>query len=262
MSDTSKGLIKSYLRWFEESCSEEEIDDSLSELTLPYLDQHNDFLQLYVHRNTEDVTITDDGYVFRELSQCGCDLTRKSKNKRREMAEVILRSQGINPTAIDDKQILVRASEAEVPAKIHAAFMSMLGLSGLASVSPSNVETIFKEDVSTWMTSHKVPFEPEIVLEGKSKNEFNFDFMIPGRGVSPTKIVQTFDRPDSVHIESHIYRSIDVREVATEPLQFVAILSPNTRSNKKALRNLMAHNIDPWEWKNRDQLLTRLMARN
>ncbi|MBI3921460.1 MAG: DUF1828 domain-containing protein [Armatimonadetes bacterium] len=50
--------------------------ESWVEITTPYLDQHNDYLQLYTRRENGSYIPTDDGYVLDDLAQCGCGMER------------------------------------------------------------------------------------------------------------------------------------------------------------------------------------------
>jgi hypothetical protein len=45
-----------------------------SRLTTPYLDRHNDYLQIYARRLNGGFLLTDDGYVLEDLQQSGCKI--------------------------------------------------------------------------------------------------------------------------------------------------------------------------------------------
>lgn len=66
-------LLEKYLRWLKDKTILREIEDTV-EITTPYLDRHNDFLQIYVKRDQGGFIITDDGYIINDLKLSGCEL--------------------------------------------------------------------------------------------------------------------------------------------------------------------------------------------
>lgn len=57
------------------------------EITTPFLDRHNDRLQIYATKSNGHFALTDDGYVIQDLQSSGCELKTK---KRRALLETTL----------------------------------------------------------------------------------------------------------------------------------------------------------------------------
>lgn len=259
MKASPDDLVSNYLAWLKEYSTGRDVGAGWSELTIPYVDRHNDFLQVYVREDLDGLTITDEGQTIRDLRQVGCDVT--GKTKRRILAESILKSKGLDPSLLDDGQIRTKASDYEFAIKLHATLMSMLAIGGLASTSPSNVATIFKEDVSEWLVGTGLPFDEGITLKGKSLNEHEFDFWIPENETRPARIIQTFHRPETVHIESYAYRVIDSRDAIPDAKpEFLALFSDSARLSRKSERALLSRKIRTFNWSDRDELARRLEA--
>ena len=51
-----------------------EISQGIYRVTLPYLDRHNDQVEVYIKRNADDFTITDDGYTVADLEMSGVNI--------------------------------------------------------------------------------------------------------------------------------------------------------------------------------------------
>ena len=66
------------------------------EITTPYLDRHNDCLQIYAGKIGEGFILTDDGYVLDDLAQAGVDAT---SGKRRLLLEETLNGFGVREVA-------------------------------------------------------------------------------------------------------------------------------------------------------------------
>src|SRR4051812_19092854 len=124
MNTETKGLIEIYIDWLRERSSERELEGGWKELSLPLMDRHNDFLQVYARQESNGIRITDDGATIRDLKQVGCDL--KSRTRRRMLAEKILKGFGLSPEILDSGVIVSTAVNGDFPWKLHGVLQSML----------------------------------------------------------------------------------------------------------------------------------------
>ncbi|MFO8080381.1 MAG: DUF1828 domain-containing protein, partial [Armatimonadota bacterium] len=121
MPTTTHQLIDDYVQWLRDRTALRELEDWV-EVTTPYLDRHNDYLQIYVGRQGDEVILTDDGYILRDLEQSGCAL---DTDKRRQLLESTLRGFGI---AERGGALEVRTSEGGFAAKKHDLVQAMLAV--------------------------------------------------------------------------------------------------------------------------------------
>ena len=61
---TADDLISRYYEWLKAKTSWREINDWV-EITTPYLDRHNDYIQIYLRQQGSEWVLTDDGYTCR-----------------------------------------------------------------------------------------------------------------------------------------------------------------------------------------------------
>lgn len=66
-------LISRYYEWLKAKTNWREINDWV-EITTPYLDRHNDCIQIYLKRQGSEWLLTDDGYTLADLAQSGCEI--------------------------------------------------------------------------------------------------------------------------------------------------------------------------------------------
>lgn len=250
MSTDTRGLIERYVEWLKQRSTEKELEGGWKALTLPYLDRHNDHLQIFVGEAHGGLRITDEGRTLQDLKQVGCDL--RGRSRRRALAEKILKSSGLGPELIDDGEIATTAVNGDFPRKLHGALMSMLALDGLANVSPPNVSTIFEEDVAGWLRSIGAKFEREVQFVGRSGATHEFDFQFPGSQDRPARVLHTIAHPDKMHIQSFTYEVIDTREAMNgQSPEFYVLLNDLATFNKKQYLTLHANKINPMKWTNR-----------
>lgn len=72
MIDEAKKMVNDYTNWLKDGMSFREIDRYV-EITTPFLDRHNDHIQLYLSKEKSSYILTDDGYTINDLSISGCE---------------------------------------------------------------------------------------------------------------------------------------------------------------------------------------------
>jgi hypothetical protein len=69
MTSETKSLVDRYIDWLREKSSEEDLEGDWKLLTIPFLDRHNDALQVFVGPGHEGLRITDEGRIIRRLAR-------------------------------------------------------------------------------------------------------------------------------------------------------------------------------------------------
>ena len=78
-----------YIKWLEQEISVNKIGEYL-EITSPFLDRYNDFLQIYAKlENDNEIFLTDDAYTINNLKMSGIDI---NSLKRKQILENFLMS--------------------------------------------------------------------------------------------------------------------------------------------------------------------------
>ena len=112
MINEIQDLIDRYLLWLKDKTVLREIKDWV-EITTPYLDRHNDYLQIYVKRGNNGFILTDDGYTIGDLRQSGCELESK---KRKDLLTLTLNGFGVK---LEREALVIHASPESFALKKH-----------------------------------------------------------------------------------------------------------------------------------------------
>src|SRR5436309_247095 len=96
-------LIDSYVNWLRQGLSVEEVGGAC-ELTTPFLDRHNDHLQVYAVRENGNIVLSDDGYILSDLRTSGLEMDTP---KRKMVLDSVLNGLGVR---VDNNQMKVEAS--------------------------------------------------------------------------------------------------------------------------------------------------------
>lgn len=224
LKNDAENLLKRYFDWLKDKTFLKTISDEWMEITTPYLDRHNDCLQIYLKKDGKNVLMTDDGYILDDLVSSGCDITTR---RRKEILTAILNNFGVQ---LDEKnrQLTIHSSTQDFPLKKHNLIQAMLAINDLFYLARSQVKSLFVEDVTVWFDSSQVRFIPMVNFAGKSGFSHRFDFAIPKSKDSPERLVLTINNPTKQTAQEAVFKWIDTREVRPES-KLVTLLNDLTK---------------------------------
>lgn len=247
-------LLDSYNVWLKEQTNLREIDDWV-EITTPFVDRHNDQLQIYARRENGHFLLTYDGYTIQDLQNSGCGL---STPKRQELLRMTLNGFGVK---VINEQLQVTATTANFPIRKHSLIQAMLAVNDLFYLAEPMVKRLFFEDVIAWLDDSEVRYTPKVKFTGMSGYDHLFDFVIPKSRKSPERILKAITHPSRTAAESIIHAWSDTREVRSPESQSFAILNDGEQSIPAEVPEaLAAYNIRPIPWSKREEVRERLVA--
>ena len=125
LHDQIESLVKQYSDWLKDKTILRSIDDQWVQITTPFLDRHNDCLQIYAKREREGFLLTDDGYIINDLINSGCDL---KSHKRPELLKITLNGFGVH---LEGDQLIIYSSSDDFSLKKHNLIQAMLAVNDL-----------------------------------------------------------------------------------------------------------------------------------
>lgn len=184
MTDTEEieDLVKSYVNWMKDKTVIHEVSSNWIEITTPFLDYHNDALQIYAKKSGDKYILTDDGYILSDLEISGYNIDTP---KRAELIQDILKIWQIEKK---DGVLSVRTSKSDFPSRKNDLVRAMMELSGLQAMSEARVYNYFLEDVATWIIERDISATRNVRIQGKSGIYSQIDFLIPGKKFSETAL--------------------------------------------------------------------------
>src|SRR5579863_7168593 len=114
-------LLSEYRTWLKDKTTLREVDSSWVEITTPYLDRHNDALQIYARAENGGYVLTDDRYTIHDLEASGCNLTEK----RQDLLKMTLNGFGVR---INEEALEVHATPETFPLRKHSLIQAMLAV--------------------------------------------------------------------------------------------------------------------------------------
>ena len=247
-------LLEEYYGWLKRKTTLRQIDNWV-EITTPYLDRHNDYIQIYAKALDRGFILTDDGYTIHDLEQTGCKL---DSPKRQELLKVTLNGFGVQ---LEGRELQVQASRENFALRKHNLVQAMLSIDDMFYLSVSVVASLFYEDVTAWLDVHEVRYTPRVKFTGKTGYDHLFDFVIPRSRSFPERVVKTINRPNRETAQSVVLSWIDTKDVRSPESRAYAILNDSARvvssGVEAALRN---YEVRPVLWSRRENVLDELAA--
>jgi len=252
MIDDLKRLLESYQKWLIEK-TEITLGDGFVKITAPYIDRHNDYIQLYAIKNKDGYILTDDGHTIADLEQSGCKL---DSPKRKQLLNETLNGFGVTH---DQDSLLVIANPENFPIKKHSLIQAILAVNDLFYMAESTIKSLFFEDVQGWLNNNKIEFNKKVKYTGKSGYIHNFDFVIPSTERFPARLLSTINKPTKSTAESMVFSWIDTKEARGDSALAYAVLNDSDGIfGSPVLDALRSWDVKPILWSERDSFISEL----
>jgi hypothetical protein len=248
-------LLHDYHAWLRDKTTLRQVNGEWVEITTPYLDRHNDALQIYVRAESGGYILTDDSYTIHDLEASGCNLRTE---KRQDLLRMTLNGFGVR---LQNDALEVHATAETFPLKKHSLIQAVLAVNDLFYLAKPVVESLFFEDVITWLDANDIRYTPGVKFTGISGYDHLFNFVIPKSRKEPERIVQAINRPTRETALTFINAWTDTRQTRPPESKAYAMLNdmeqPVPGSVADALRN---YRIRAVAWADRAQVVPELAA--
>lgn len=254
MIDEVQKLLDQYIAWLKDKTALRQIQDYV-EITTPYLDRHNDHLQIYAKRENGGYLLSDDGYVVGDLRLSGCELESR---KRKDLLRLTLNGFGVQ---LDGDALSVHASRDNFALRKHNLVQAMLAVNDLFYLAVPMVASLFLEDVASWLSLHDIRFTPKVKFTGKSGYDHLFDFVIPASKKEPERILQAINRPNRDTAQAIAFGWIDTKDVRPANSRAYAFLNDSDQTPSAAVVDaLKSYDVHPVLWSGREDVREQLAA--
>lgn len=239
-------LIENYFKWLKDNTSTKLINDTWSEITTPYLDRHNDCLQIYAKKEDNKIILTDDGYIIDDLESSGCFL---DSPRRIEILNTTLRGFGVT---CDNNQLIINTSVDNFPQKKHDLIQAMLAVNDLFYLSKPQIQNLFLDDVVSWFDENDIRYVQKAKFTGKSGFDNMFDFSIPKSKKYSERLVQTITNPTKDNSLNLVFKWLDTKDERPTESVLYALLNDTDKVITSQVNEAFSNygiNVMPWSEK-------------
>ena len=254
MINEIKSLLDQYHDWLRDKTSLRELNDWI-EITTPYMDRHNDLLQIYAKRSGDGYLLTDDGYILDDLEQSGY---RLEGNRRMGLLSLTLNGFGVQKI---ENELQVRVTSDTFARRKHNLLQAMLAVNDLFYLAQPRVANLFYEEVVNWLDTSRVRYITNAKFTGASGYDHLFQFCIPKSTEKPERLLRTINRPTREQAHLTAFSWIDIKEVRPEGARIYAILNDSQKNVPSSVVEAMKnYEVNPIFWSDREQMREELAA--
>ena len=245
-------LIGDYLHWLKEGLQVSELQGSCR-IATPFVDRHNDEIEIYVEKRNGGLLLTDDGYTIADLASSGMNF---GTDKRKGHLTAILNGFGVRQ---EGDELQVHATPQDFPQKKHNLVQAMLAVNDMFVMGEEHVLSLFKEDVAKFLETNQIPVFPDFKLSGRSGFDHKFDFGLPKTHRRPQRVIRVINDLTKDQALSFAFAMADVRALRAEPLlAFTVVNDVEHPPNEDNLAAIKAYEIEPLMWSKRQEALALL----
>lgn len=249
--DECQKLIDAYVAWLRQGLSVEEVGGAC-ELTTPFLDRHNDHLQVYATRRNGTIVLSDDGYILSDLRTSGLEMDTP---KRKTVLDSVLQGLGVR---VESNQLLVEASASNLGQRLHSLVQAMLAVNDMFVMAQPRVASFFFEDVRSFLDSHEIRYTARVKLAGKSGYDHGIDFLIPKSRTRPERILQAIAAPRKDNVFAYLWILSDTRAArsgqSTAEAEAYAFLNDQEQQvGGDVIEALKSYDVAPAVWSQRSE---------
>jgi hypothetical protein len=249
-------LKKVYIDFLKERTTLKQIDHFI-EITTPFLDRHNDYIQIYAESLSDKAfRLSDAGETISDLLLYGVDIKTP---KRQKVLTEILNGFGVSFDE-ETKDLFSTCSLENYALKKHNLLQAILSVDDMFYLAKPHIKSFFYEDVTKWLDQSDVRYSENIKLEGKTGFDYKFDFLIPKSKEAPERLIKAINHPDRKSAESFIMAWDDTREKRHSDTKAFAFLNDLEPIKDDIIYALKTREIEPIMWTERTDYLEQLVA--
>ena len=248
-------LKTDYMNWLKQKFVFTDLEKAI-EITTPFLNSNQDFVQIYAIKDGDNLILTDDGDTLNELYLGGLEL---NSQKRKEILESIIRSYGVSLS--ENGELFTKTTIDQFPHKKHALLQAMLKVNDMLFLNRRTVKNIFLEDVKKFLWDNNIRFTPDVGLLGKSGYHQYVDIVIPASNKAGERFVQSINNLDRNKVQSTLFLWDDIKPVrGSNASLYVFVNDLNKQIKSEDITALQRYEVKVVTWGQRNAFVKELSA--
>lgn len=246
-----------YLKWLHDNISECEVGKNIYRITFPFLDRNNDCTEIYIKVEDGKYTLTDDGETLDELELSNFNLF--ASQKRTDIFNHILMAHGVKKS--DQNELYIECYEDDLPQMKHLLTQCMIKVSDLFYTARGTVQSLFIEDVQSYLDRKDIRYSQDISFRGLSGLDTNYDFVIPKSRKAPERIIKVVNNIDQLQTNSILFLWQDTSQARKNPSTlYVFLQDTGKKIPSSVLTSMIKYGVVPVQWSKRNDYIKELAS--
>lgn len=243
-----------YIKWLEQEISVNKIGEYL-EITSPFLDRYNDYLQVYAKLEADDeIILTDDAYIINNLQMSGVDI---NSSKRKQVLESFLNKYNVK---LEEDALVTKSGIEDFPQKILFLMQAMLNIDDMFMLSQNKVASIFLEDVTEFLDSRDIFYSKDVSFVGKSGFIYSYEYLLQRTKEKPERLCKVINNPNKQNFQNTIFMWNDTKETRGNDSQLIVFLNDENKMDASILEGFKNYYVDVILWSEREKHVNMLRA--
>lgn len=247
-------LINDYTDWLNREITFEKIGQYY-EITTPFLDEANDYMQFYVKLEDDTISFSDDGYTINRLIMNGLQL----KGEKKKELTRILKTFGVS---LEGEAIVSSANEKNFPQKKHMFIQALIRVDDLFSNIHTKTKSTFNEDVINFFSKKEIYYSDNVQFTGKSGFAHNYEFLFQRSKNQPERLCRLVNNPNKSNMENILFAWYDTKEERRNDSKLIVVLNdlnPIAKGVEEGFLNYDAR-VVKWSEKNKAEIVNTFLA--
>ena len=215
------------------------------EITTPYLDSANDYLQIYVRQDGDELYFTDDSATINNLKMSGFQLTAA----RKKHLQRILNQYGVK---LNGDELIAKAPANSFAQKKHLFIQAMLRIDDMFMISKSKVASFFLDDIQEFFDEKEIYYSDNVQFTGISGFAHNYDFLLQRSRTKPERLCQAVNNPNKSSMGNILFAWNDTKPARKNGSQLIVILNDQNNIAKGVEDAFLNYDAKVIKWSERD----------
>ncbi len=238
--------IDSYISWLKNEITYSKVGE-YCEINTPFLDNNNDYLQIYVKQEGNEIYFTDDGTTLNELEMGGLKFTAA----RKQQLAYILNQYGVH---LDGYELSLKASANEFARRKHAFIQCLLKVNDMYMLSHTRISSIFLDDVMNFFEQREIYPVENVQFTGISGFYHNYDFVLQRTRHNPERICLAVNNANKTTVGNIIFSWNDTKPSRKNgDSQLIVLMNDHNTIGKGVEDAFESYEIKGIRWSKREE---------
>ncbi len=233
-----RSMIDEYIEFLKKEITYRQIERGY-EITTPFLNDSNDYMQIYVEeiKGEDNIVLSDGGDTIAYLEDCGVNLTPT----RKQMMELACLGLGVRISR--ERNLFIKSTIKDFAQKKHSLLQAMLKVNDMAYTTQSRCVSMFVDDVAAYFEKNEIYAMTGMSVMGKSTLYHTYDFLIGRDKYFPERFCNAVNNPTRNSIVNTIFSWNDTSDKRKDDSRFYVFLNDEKKINSEVFTALDEYKI-------------------
>lgn len=237
-------LIDDYTQWLRKEIQFEKVGEYY-EISTPFLDSANDYIQFYVRFDGDVIHFTDDGYTVNQLVMNGFQLN----SNRKKLLVNLLKQYGVE---LQGESIISKADVRNFPQRKHMYIQSIMKIDDLFMTARNRVHSNFTDEIQRYFLEKDIFYSDNVQFTGISGFAHNYEFLLQRSKYKPERLCRVMNNPNKNSVGNILFAWNDTKVTRRNDSQLVVLLNDKNSIAKGVEEAFLNYDAKVIKWSEKE----------